>query len=596
MAGTRGGTAFRDFVAELQRRNVIRAAALYTAAAWLLVQVATQVFPFFNIPNWVVRWIVVAALIGFPIWLVLAWMYELSPEGLRRESEDPRAERPERDARRMNAWIVGIACLAVAVLVSGLLVDRRGSEVAPAPTPTAIPEKSIAVLPLRNESGDLQDRYFSDGLSEDLTTELARFGGLKVISRDSAFRFRDSTADSATIGAQLGVATLLQGSVRRQGDALRISATLVRAADGSVIWSERFDRPYKELFATQDEIAHAVASSLKAKWLPGDGAAAQGDRPPSGNLDAYQAFLRGAADFRSGDPARARKAVDEFAEAIRIDPAYAAAYAGTAIAWSVIKAGATDAKSIADAAAHAREASARALALNADLALAHMVRATVLFNVDANLAEAVEAARRAYELAPHDGRVLATLATVTAAQGDAERAVQYAREATVLDPLAPQRYETLGDDLALLGSFDEAEAAYRKAEALSPNRYRYYNFLTQLAVLRGDAKKALEYAEREKSEPWDVISRAYALQIGTDRAAADAAIEAVERACDGTCPAIVAALYALRGDADRAFEWMYKQIDVDRGDGMGILSDPILSRLRSDPRYADFAKKLSQGA
>ena len=197
------------------------------------------------------------------------------------------------------------------------------------------PLQSIAVLPLANEGGKEDEQYFSDGLSEDLIIALSHFADLKVISRNSSFKFRDSKDDSRAIGVKLGVAHVLEGSVRRVGDAVRISAALVHAADGSTVWSERYDRPFRDLFALQDEISSAVASALKAKLLTGGTTAAQTDRPPSGNLDAYAAYLQGAFYNARATEADHSRPSAHYTTAIQLDPRYARAWAGLSAEWTV---------------------------------------------------------------------------------------------------------------------------------------------------------------------------------------------------------------------------------------------------------------------
>jgi TolB-like protein len=243
-----------NFFSELNRRNVLRAAAFYGASAWLLVQVATQVFPFFHIAEWVVRWIVIAASIGFPFAMAFSWFYEWTPHGLQRESEIPRSESITRHSgRKLDRWIIALLALAVVLLLTNQFVLHRdeNSAAAASVTSTPIPFQSVAVLPLTNESEDSNEKYFSDGLSEDLITALSQVGGLKVIGRISSFRFRDTKEDSASIGAKLGVAHLLEGSVRRTENVVRIRAELVNAIDGTTLWSQRYDRPYQDLFKLQ---------------------------------------------------------------------------------------------------------------------------------------------------------------------------------------------------------------------------------------------------------------------------------------------------------------------------------------------------------
>ena len=264
-----------NFFAELKRRNVYKVAVAYAVVAWLLMQVASQIFPFFEIPNWVVRLVIVLLVIGFPIALIIAWAFEVTSEGIKRTETADAAGLRSRGVAWIYVVLIG-AALSVGLFFVGRYTAghatarpaseelRRGkqSEVA-----TASPDKSIAVLPLINESGDPKDEYFSDGLSEELIAALAQISGLKVIGRSSSFRFKDRKEEPRAIGEKLGVSTLLDGTVRKQGDRVRIVAELVNAADGIQLWTQTFDRQLKDIFAVQEEIAKAVAESLKVKLL-----------------------------------------------------------------------------------------------------------------------------------------------------------------------------------------------------------------------------------------------------------------------------------------------------------------------------------------
>src|SRR5881394_1320215 len=276
------------FFGELKRRNVYKVAVAYAVAGWALAQGIAQVFPVFGVPNWIIQLIVLLILIGFPIALVLAWVFELTPEGLKR-TEDADLTRPR---PKSQAWIY-VAVIG-AVLSLGLFflgrytagnATPRHSEAA-----TATPRKSIAVLPLLNESGDPGDEYFSDGLSEELIAALAKIRELKVIGRSSSFRFKDRKEESKTIGEKLGVSTLLEGTVRKQGDKVRIVAELINAADGTELWSRIFDRELKDIFAVQAEIAAAVAESLKVTLLGSD---EQSTNSATKSTEAHNDYLQG---------------------------------------------------------------------------------------------------------------------------------------------------------------------------------------------------------------------------------------------------------------------------------------------------------------
>ena len=253
-----------NFFAELKRRNVYKVAVAYAVVSWLLIQIATQVFPFFEIPNWAVRLTVLVLIVGFPIALIIAWAFEVTPGGIKRtEAADAAGQRS-----RGGAWVYIVligAALSVGLFFVGRYTAGNGT---PRPSEAAtVSAKSIAVLPLLNESGNPQDEYFSDGLSEELIAALAQIRELKVIGRSSSFRFKDRKEEPKTIGEKLGVATLLEGTVRKQGDRVRIVAELINAADGIELWSRTFDRELKDIFAVQEEIAKTVADQLRVRLL-----------------------------------------------------------------------------------------------------------------------------------------------------------------------------------------------------------------------------------------------------------------------------------------------------------------------------------------
>ena len=610
------------FLEELQRRHVWRVAIAYAVAGWLLVQVATQVFPFFNIPNWAVRLVVLLIVIGFPIVVVFAWVYELTPEGIRRtapaDSPDARQGTEHRQiGRKLNSVIISVLVLAVALLLGNQFLWHKGMRartVATAPAPAgivagpapgaaaapplpastaAIPAKSVAVLPFTNESGKQDEQYFSDGLSDDLITALSQFAGLKVISRNSAFQFRGSKDSSAKIGEALGVAHLLEGSVQRAGDAVRITAALVNASDGRILWSQRYDKPYKDLFALQDAITQAVAAALKAELLTAPGAVVQSDRPPGGNLDAYTAYQHGVAYDALGTEAGQHQAIDAYNEAVRLDPKYAAAYARLGGAWNGLAIQYMNgAAEIAQANAKARAAITTALQLDPDSALAHQMHAALLQRVDFDWAGAAAESRRALQLSPNDAAAKFSLGGKLAALGQVQRAAELTRQALQSDPRHAGWYNWMSNYLAGLGQLDAARQAIGTAIALQPGASAYREQLAIIEILRGDAKAALAAAQQEPDSGWRDIALALAAQIGPDRAAADAALKKLITGQADVAPYQIAQVYALRKDPDAMFQWLDRAW-TSRDPGTSyLLMDPLILRYRDDPRFAAFAKKV----
>ena len=307
----------RNIFTELKRRNVYKVAVAYAVVGWLLIQVATQVFPFLEIPNWAIRLVILLTAIGFPVALIIAWAFELTPEGIKRtEAADVARQRS-----RGGVWI-GVVVIAAALSLGLFLLGRyTAGRATPGVSEAAAASnalKSIAVLPLVNTSGDPSNEYFSDGLSEELIAVLAKIPDLRVIGRSSSFFFKGKSADSAAIGQKLGVANLIEGSVRKQGDRVRIVAELISAADGRSLWSETYDRELKDVFAVQTEIAKSVAEQMKVKLL---GERQQSDAAAwTENLAAHNAVLQADFYFKQLTPESVQRAIQFLEEAVRLDP------------------------------------------------------------------------------------------------------------------------------------------------------------------------------------------------------------------------------------------------------------------------------------
>ena len=577
---------------ELQRRNVLRAAVLYAGAVWLLAQVITQLGPVFDAPPWIARSFLIAAAIGFPFWIAFAWLYEFTPQGLKRESEVAAdASITRSTGRKLDKWIIAVLATAVVLLLANTFMVRRSTE-PDGGSVAAVAAKSIAVLPLANESGDKDEQYFSDGLSEDLITALSQFAGLKVISRNSSFQFRNSADDSRTIGDKLGVAHLLEGSVRHAGDMVRVSAKLVNAADGSTSWSQRYDRPYKDLFALQDDITGAVATALRTKLLESNGAVVQSDRPPNGNLDAWNAYSRGRFHGALIDPADARSAIGFYEQAVAFDPRYARAYAGLSLAWTVLGGTFLSGDEQRQAYVSARAAADRALQLDADVATAHDARGLLLQWADLDWTGAEAEYRRAAELAPADGLSKFNLGRLFATLGQPQQAIPMIRQAIAIDPRNSAAHYWLAWNLAATGRLQEAEEAARKAIELMPGKPFLPAGLAIIQIQRGEIAAALDSAQQEPPGAWRDIALAIALQVGSDRAAADAALkDLIARSADGAAYQIDEA-YGLRKDPDSMFTWLDRAWDIRDSGISRLLTDPFILPYADDPRFAAFCRKV----
>jgi TolB-like protein/Tfp pilus assembly protein PilF len=590
-----------SFFAELKRRNVLRAGVLYAGTVWALAQGIAQLGPSFDAPDWIIRWFVIAGIIGFPFWLAFAWFYEFTPSGLKRESEiDPGDSMAHRTGRKLDRWIIGVLCIAVVLLVTNQFVLRHdatdvadhhaAAEVAAALA--KVPAKSIAVLPLTNESADKNQQYFSDGLSEEMISALGQVHDLKVIGRNSSFQFRgDAQNDSAGIGAKLGVATLLEGTVRKQGDQVRIVASLIRAADGSQIWSQTYERQLKDVFAMQGDIATSVANALKAGVF-GQSIEAT-DKPPNGNLDAYDAMLQGRYYAERRTRPDYFKAQQYYQRAIDLDPDYALVYARMAIAeqWFNDWEAKGDEREIASASARAHAHMAVELAPRSATALGAL-GVTQAWS-DFNFAAAEATLKKAVALDPSNAETLYQLADVTAALGREEDAIGMMRKALTMEPLNASFHFYIGQFLSAAGQYAESEKESRRALELRPGAD---GFGSQLAFALMGQRKFDAALAAAKADP-DEVDRLWALALiwyaRGDKAQARSVLDEMVRRYGKDAPGVVAEVYGYEGDLDQAFAWLDRAIAARDTTVTTLYESPInLQLLINDPRIAAFCRKV----
>src|SRR5207249_523680 len=316
----------KRFLTELKRRNVYKVAIAYAVVAWLLMQVASQIFPFFEIPNWAVRLVVLLLVIGFPVAMILAWAFELTPEGIKRAEDVDLSKSTTRRTSHKLLWITAVVAIVAAALFVGGRFNLFRSKRAAATAVTS--DKSIAVLPFENLSHDPDNAYFADGIQEEILTRLAKIADLKVISRTSTQRFKSTPDNLLEIARQLGVANILEGSVQRSADQVRVNVQLIKAATDTHLWADTFDRKVTDVFAVESEIAKAVADTLQAK-LSGAEQSAIAARPTE-NSEAHELYLKGRYFFGKRTVDDFKRAIDYFNQAIAKDPNYAPAYAGLA--------------------------------------------------------------------------------------------------------------------------------------------------------------------------------------------------------------------------------------------------------------------------
>jgi TolB-like protein/DNA-binding winged helix-turn-helix (wHTH) protein/Tfp pilus assembly protein PilF len=456
------GAAQIPLIAELKRRNVFRVAAAYGIVAWLLVEMASVVLPALHLPDWTLTLLVFLVVAGFPLALILAWAFELTPEGIKREiAVDPAESITHITGRKLDVSIIGLLVLAVVFLVADHYVLE--ADQVPAVEPAAR-GKSIAVLPFVNMSADPDQEYFADGISEELLNTLVRFEDLRVVGRTSSFSFKNSDADLKEIGEKLGVGVILEGSVRTAGDRVRITAQLNDAKEGFQLWSETYDRQLIDVFAIQTEIASAIADALHVSL-----SSEERERiatSPTENLAAYQAYLLGRQRLAKETAAALAEAVTYFQRAIELDPSFALAYVGLAdgYVWQFFRSGLPPEELLAKAQA------ATAEALELDDRLGEVYNSLAGIKAIRNDFEGAEVAyQRALELNPNYSTAYYAYGDLLSEYlGRPEEALALHRKALELNPLSAPIINSVGEDLSYLGRFDEALTWYEKALEVDP--------------------------------------------------------------------------------------------------------------------------------
>src|SRR6266481_4023751 len=321
---------FGNFFAELKRRNVYKVAVAYAVVGWLLVQVATQVFPFLEIPNWVVRLVIALVTAGFPIALVIAWAFEITPLGI--ERTEVADAMPTAAGQKKHAWIY-VAIIGAVLSIGLFFLGRYGFRNAN-PSSSELPPKSIAVLPFDNLSEEKGNAYFAEGIQDEILTRLAKVADLKVISRTSTQHFKSAPDNLPQIAKQLGVMNILEGSVQKANDQVRVNVQLINALTDAHLWAETYDRKLTDIFAVESEIAKTIADTLQAKLTGSEQTAMS--KKPTANPEAYELYLKGRFFWNKRTADDLRKSIDYFNQAIEKDPNYAQAYAGLAQSWKLI--------------------------------------------------------------------------------------------------------------------------------------------------------------------------------------------------------------------------------------------------------------------
>jgi TolB-like protein/Tfp pilus assembly protein PilF len=524
-----------NLIAELRRRNVFRVAVAYAVVAWVLIQAADILLGNFGAPDWVFKSFVALLLLGFPLALFLSWAYELTPEGVKRtEDVTPEESVTPRTGRGIDRLIVASLLAVIGLLVvERVWVSGQGmEEAAELPAAMQVPERraparSIAVLAFEDLSPERDQGYFAEGISEELLNLLARIEDFKVAARTSSFKFKDSKADIGEIGRALNVETVLEGSVRKAGNQVRITAQLVEVDSGYHLWSESYDRRLENIFAVQDEIAAAIVGALRLKLDIGAETATR-----TRDVVAYDHYLRGRQAGREPTRAGLLEAIEEFERAIAIDPGFAAAYAGIADAWVWLED--YGGFKSAEAFPRAEQAARRALVLDPQSAEAHAAMAFVLDRYYNDKLAAKDYFERTLKINPNYVTAYNLYGDTLRDLGEMERMIEVQRAAVDLDPLSVFMKSRLASKLIILSRLDEAAAILEEILSEHPGNDFAHEELGNLARDQGRLADAIrEFRIVHFARPGDPFAAAQIARVGAnlnDQALADAWITAARSA------------------------------------------------------------------
>jgi TolB-like protein/Tfp pilus assembly protein PilF len=586
----------RKFFAELRRRNVYKVAIAYAVVAWLLLQAASILFPTFEAPPWTMKVFVAVIVLGFPIALVIAWAFELTPEGLKRTEF---ADELPKKAPRNRVWIY-VVIIAGAISVGVFFLGRytaasKQSEPSNAGTQSAsaIPEKSIAVLPFENASGNPETEYLSDGISETLINSLTELQQLKVIARSTAFRYKGKPTDPQAVGRELKVRAVLMGLVRQVGDRLNVQVDLVDTTTGAQLWGEEYERKLSDVLSVKQTIAREVTEKLRLR-LTGEQQQRLVKRDTT-NAEAYQFYLKGRYYWEKRTAENLKKAIDQFQQAADKDPNYALAYVGLADCYVLLEdyIGTPASETYPKAKAFAE----RALQLDSSLSEAHTSLAYVYSNLW-QWEQAEEEFKRAIKLDPNYPTAHHWYSLYLRNVGRFDEGMTEIKRAHELDPLSLVIGGTLTYAYFVEGDVNSSIAQCKRVIELDPNFPRAHEYLGLAYLKQGrhseaiaELQKAVELSGRER---WPLGDLGYGYAISGKRAEALAVLKELEGKYQKheTIGQDLAAVYAGLGEKDQAFAWLEKDFQARSGLLTRIRWTPPFEFLRSDPRYADLVRRM----
>ena len=575
---------------ELKRRNVVRVGIAYAIVGWLIIEVIDTIAPRLGMPDWVPTFFIIAVLVGLPIILLFSWAYEVTPEGIMKTEEvDADASITQAAGQKLNYVIIGALALAVMFLVYDRfsVMPPETPETATTTSPQAsVSQVSLAVLPFVNMSSEAEQEYFSDGITEELLNTLAKVPGLLVVARTSVFSYKGQSKDVRDIGRELGVTNIVEGSVRKAGDDLRITAQLIRVSDGFHLWSETYDRRLENVFAIQEEIAFAIADALKAPLgLEAGGLVTSRTR----NMAAYDLYLKGLGELKQRGPGLA-DGVMSLRQSMELDADFAPAWAALAITYQVLptyvvefEGQRPDRLRFNDL---AEEAATRALALDPTAALAHQAMGTV-HRIKHRWIEAEDEYLKALEIDPQSASVLEDYNEFLDSVGHWDKSIEYGLLAARLEPFRPVFQMAAGYSYMSANELTKAEETIDRVLILDPTFAYAYLAKAELRVLEGDYEAALALVNA--CPDCEIPGR-------------DLFIKALTHLAEGTGPPAnpesyypilwLSMINALFGPDEVLKAMASTAKDGSNNSGFSQYGYPFMDEIKSDPRYKTLVQKL----
>ena len=580
----------RNFFSELKRRNVYRIGVVYVVAAWLILQVAAIFFPAFEAPAWLMKGLILVIAIGFPIVLILAWIFELTPDGLKKTenlTEDDLEPIFEKKKKKdLNKITIGaLSIIIILLLVSNFWQSVEKNVLLIGNTKSDFYEQSIAVLPFVNMSSDKNYEYFADGLSEELINLFVKIPNLKVTSRSSAFSFKDKQKTIPEIGEILGVTHILEGSVRKSGDNVRITVQLIRVSDETTLLSETWDKKFTDIFAIQDEIASTVYASLELKleqeYIP---------TITETSPEAFALFLEAKYLIHKQSADAFDKAEILLKKVLDIDSNYVPAWDYLSQVYE--RQTAYGIKDAAEGLKLTRNATNYALKLDSNYIAAYfgLMQIQLTYNWDLDSVQYfIDKVKR---LDPNNGDLSGAEATLAFSQGNMEKAITLFEENLTYDPVAPNTFMQIGMAYYYLGDYKLSQKYLNKTLALSPDFFGANFFMGNTYLFENKLDQALDFFNKESFEGYQLMGQSLVTFKQKKLSKSDKIVAKLIMDFEFMMPFQIAEIYGFRGKINKAFEWLDKAYEYRDGGLLQMINDPMLQSLTNDPRWNAFLIKM----